>query len=62
MLSGVPVLPLGYGGNAPERKPMSDTNNPIDWDAVIADDAVEKVMALPEAQRAEIMAILDKLN
>jgi|Wag4MinimDraft_6_1082665.scaffolds.fasta_scaffold00132_25 hypothetical protein len=41
---------------------MSDTNNPIDWDAVIADDAVEKVMALPDDKRAEIMAILDKLK
>lgn len=39
-----------------------DWNNAEDLDSLIAPDAVEKIEALPETQRAEIMAILDKLK
>ena len=37
-----------------------DWNNPDDLDSLIVPDAVERIEALPETQRAEIMAILDK--
>lgn len=39
-----------------------DWTNPDDLDSLIVPDATEKIEALPEDKRAEIMAILDKLK
>jgi hypothetical protein len=50
-------------GKRPRKETMSfDWNNPDDLDSLIVPDAAERIEALPETQRAEIMAILDKLK
>ena len=49
-------------GKRPRKETMFDWTNPDDLDSLIVPDAAERIEALPEAQRAEIMAILDKLK
>jgi hypothetical protein len=50
------------GETPPKGNTMFDWTNPDDLDSLIAPDAVEKIEALPDDKRAEIMAILDKLK
>jgi len=51
-----------WGKRPRKENTVFDWNNPDDLDSLIVPDAAEKIEALPEAQRAEIMAILDKLK
>lgn len=55
-LCRVPVLPLRYGGNAPER-------NTVDWNKAINWDKVDEILANPDKpENAQVIEILNKMK